>query len=1285
MLATVSLADGNLVVTDGGGSTNDNVTVFANAANQRYEISDFANLVTTSISGATGSGTTTVHVPFAAVTGTQLSVAFQGGNDTTNIRGDFPVSVAIDGGAGTDNVNFNGDLTLAAGRSLATTVETLDVFAGTDIVTSGAGSVALLANSMVVSGTITSAATIKLTADSLLINSTTTIASAADVEIEKLSFTGGVTLGSKQSGRLSLTDDELDRITSATTRLKNAAESGFLVTNAITHANHLELLTPGPGGTQIEAPITMAANKNLTVAHSTLFAGNPHTRLINSNADITTSGTGAISFLSQSAFDMASGSSLTTENGGITVLARGGSTSYLTYNVEIHGTVTSTGAGNISITSLSSTGQRGGMLIQGTVQSTSAANAPTQGRIRIEGVNGANDGANLHGVHIAGAGLISSDGGDIEIIGRGGVGSVAVGVQVRDSSGGILARNNASISIDGTGGVGNAPVGFYFQRNTAASATSTISSQNGSIAIRGVGGTTAVGSDADGASFFTSSAFATTTPMVSSVQGSVLIEGNGGSSTSLDHGIVASNGRTAIASSGGQVTLRGVAGAASNSYAISTTISGTSGLTAYQSGSIVEFQGDTFQFIRTSAAAGRLATAATGVVAFAPTTPGTPITVGGVDVLTGTERLGLSDAELDAVLAHTIRVGGAASGDVAIDAAIIPEDEQSRNMELLSGGDIVFNANLSTVGTFSVETPATGSLLLAPGPGGGVRPLATLTDVTTRTGATQFPTMFAPGADLKINIAGTTLDSQYNQLRTVGAVDLAGADLSVTGSFVTTLGQVFTIVSANAITGQFNGLLDNCSLVHNGRSLRVNYGATNVTLTDVGQPPTINADSLAVATGEGSLATNTGTFNDPDGNATALVTASIGMVTQDNAAGTWSWSLPTTDGPAGPFMVTITVTDPWCAMDHVTFEYSVNNLPPTVAHAGPATVNEGQTATNTGTWGDPGVDDVALAASVGAVVKNANGTWSWSFGASDGPDQSQMVTITATDSDGAQSQTTFQLTVNNVPAAVTSFEASTDAVAQGGTVSFSGAFADPGDELWTGTAIIQRAAAADVVVPVTLNADKTLSFNYVFAASGLHTVTVAVDDGGPGAPMTRQVAVNVVAPPLLPGDYDRDNDVDGFDFLLWQRQLGAATMPYAEADGDGNRIVAGGDLSVWRDNFGAPEAATAAAAASASGPGQVASQELLRGSFIWPGPWPPGRSAGRQDVERSPRARAVGVDQRGHEPAAREHFFSELGGVAQKRGEFQLIGSEGQGARRNHRRLPTERIGPSASRAFEKE
>jgi hypothetical protein len=56
-------------------------------------------------------------------------------------------------------------------------------------------------------------------------------------------------------------------------------------------------------------------------------------------------------------------------------------------------------------------------------------------------------------------------------------------------------------------------------------------------------------------------------------------------------------------------------------------------------------------------------------------------------------------------------------------------------------------------------------------------------------------------------------------------------------------------------------------------------------------------------------------------------------------------------------------------------------------------------------------------------------------------------------------------------------------------------------------------------------------------------------------------------PDLVSGDYDFDRDVDGADFLLWQRDFGSTTN--LAADGNGDLVVDGLDLDVWKTSFGA--------------------------------------------------------------------------------------------------------------------
>jgi hypothetical protein len=54
-------------------------------------------------------------------------------------------------------------------------------------------------------------------------------------------------------------------------------------------------------------------------------------------------------------------------------------------------------------------------------------------------------------------------------------------------------------------------------------------------------------------------------------------------------------------------------------------------------------------------------------------------------------------------------------------------------------------------------------------------------------------------------------------------------------------------------------------------------------------------------------------------------------------------------------------------------------------------------------------------------------------------------------------------------------------------------------------------------------------------------------------------------------DFDSDGDVDGNDFLKWQRGVGAgSSLSQGDANGDG--VVNGTDLAVWRQQFHAASA-----------------------------------------------------------------------------------------------------------------
>ena len=273
------------------------------------------------------------------------------------------------------------------------------------------------------------------------------------------------------------------------------------------------------------------------------------------------------------------------------------------------------------------------------------------------------------------------------------------------------------------------------------------------------------------------------------------------------------------------------------------------------------------------------------------------------------------------------------------------------------------------------------------------------------------------GGTLSLDLAGST-GAQFDHLSITGAVSLSGS-LLLTGGFTPTTATVFPILSAYSITGAFAGLPNNAIVSFNGRRLRINYTATAVTLTDIGSPPTTAANNAAVSANEGSNATNTGTFNDPDGDSTDVLTASVGAVTQNNATGTWNWSLPTTDGPAGPFTVTITATDNFGTQASTSFTYTVSNVPPTVTAAAAQTAIAGASTQFTmGSFSDPGIFDAPWTASVNWGDNTSPTTFTTT---SEGALASKThtyfaagpysVTVSVTDKDGGVGSNSFQVTV----------------------------------------------------------------------------------------------------------------------------------------------------------------------------------------------------------------------------------------------------------------------------------
>lgn len=195
----------------------------------------------------------------------------------------------------------------------------------------------------------------------------------------------------------------------------------------------------------------------------------------------------------------------------------------------------------------------------------------------------------------------------------------------------------------------------------------------------------------------------------------------------------------------------------------------------------------------------------------------------------------------------------------------------------------------------------------------------------------------------------------------------------------------------------------------------------------------------------------------------------------------------------------------------------LQNTPPSVSlvHS-TVTVDEGQPATNAGTFIDPDLaDTVTLTATkdsaglipIGSVTVNQTAsTWEWSLATQDGPDQSGTVFINASDGVNPPVVTSFPLVVRNVAPA---FVAGADiSIRPAAAIGFQHiiTFTDPGPDVWTATV---NFGAGDQTLPVE-QTTKSLTLNHTFTSAGYYPVSVTVSDGDPGGSTTHIFTVTVM-------------------------------------------------------------------------------------------------------------------------------------------------------------------------------
>jgi hypothetical protein len=196
--------------------------------------------------------------------------------------------------------------------------------------------------------------------------------------------------------------------------------------------------------------------------------------------------------------------------------------------------------------------------------------------------------------------------------------------------------------------------------------------------------------------------------------------------------------------------------------------------------------------------------------------------------------------------------------------------------------------------------------------------------------------------------------------------------------------------------------------------------------------------------------------------------------------------------------------------------FEIQDEPPRINSQGFSRVrNEGSSTFERGTFDDPqGRGTVTLTASVGSIITkdDATGVWLWVYTPLDGPSDSTIVTITATDDYGLAVTDSFGLTVNNVAptASISGLPASGHSPA-GTAITLGSTVTDPSP--------LDTNAGFTYAWSVTKNgvaysSGTAAGFSFTPDASGTYVVTLTATDkdGGVSQPASATITVDNVAP-----------------------------------------------------------------------------------------------------------------------------------------------------------------------------
>ncbi|NJS13815.1 MAG: tandem-95 repeat protein [Sphingopyxis sp.] len=302
-------------------------------------------------------------------------------------------------------------------------------------------------------------------------------------------------------------------------------------------------------------------------------------------------------------------------------------------------------------------------------------------------------------------------------------------------------------------------------------------------------------------------------------------------------------------------------------------------------------------------------------------------------------------------------------------------------------------------------------------PNGGVYSITvTASDGRGGTAVQNFTwTVTNPAPVASNDIANTAEDTAVNVAVLGNDVDADGDPLTITTA---SAGSGTVVILPNGMlqytpNPNFNGqdtIVYTITDSEGGTStatVTVNVAPANDAPTTVGLPPQNGDDGAAV-----SIPTAPA-FSDVDGDAlTFTATGLPPSLSIDPVTGVISGTLAPDSSQNGPYVVTVTATDPSGASVTTSFVYGVQNIPPVATNDTASTPEDVPVVVAVLTNdSDPDGDPLTITsanATNGTVVVNANGTVTFT----PAPDFNGVATVTYTVSDGQGGVATATLTIN---------------------------------------------------------------------------------------------------------------------------------------------------------------------------------------------------------------------------------------------------------------------------------